>query len=92
MEKEWQPTPVFFLEKPTDRHTWWATVHGVTRIRHNLATKPPPQSPQRDLQRTEKHKGTTEAAFLVVFVYSSAPERVMLSDLKHRLGQETPIV
>ena len=25
-----------------DREAWQATVHGVTRVRHNLATKPPP--------------------------------------------------
>ena len=25
-----------------DRGAWKATVHGVTRVRHNLATKPPP--------------------------------------------------
>ena len=25
-----------------DRGAWWATVHGVTRVRYNLATKPPP--------------------------------------------------
>ena len=30
------------LEKPTDRGAWRATVHGVTRVRHDLATKPPP--------------------------------------------------
>ena len=23
------------LGNPTDRGTWWATVHGVTRVRHN---------------------------------------------------------
>ena len=28
-----QPTPVFLLEKPTDRGAWWATVHGVARSR-----------------------------------------------------------
>ena len=27
------------LENPVDRRAWRATVHGVTRIRHNLATK-----------------------------------------------------
>ena len=27
------------LEKPMDRGAWWATVHGVTRVRHNLDTK-----------------------------------------------------
>ena len=25
-----------------DRGAWQAIVHGVTRVRHNLATKPPP--------------------------------------------------
>ena len=29
------------LENPMDRGVWWATVHGVERIRHDLATKPP---------------------------------------------------
>ena len=28
------------LENPIDRGTWWATVHGVARVGHNLATKP----------------------------------------------------
>ena len=30
------------LENPMDREAWQATVHGVTRVRHDLATKPPP--------------------------------------------------
>ena len=30
-------------ENPTDRGAWPATVHGVTRIGHDLATKPPPR-------------------------------------------------
>jgi len=25
-----------------DRRAWWATVHRVARVRHDLATKPPP--------------------------------------------------
>ena len=29
------------LENPMDRGAWQATVNGVTRVRHNLATKPP---------------------------------------------------
>ena len=28
------------LGNPMDR-AWWATVHGVSRVQHNLATKPP---------------------------------------------------
>ena len=31
------------LENPMDRGTWQATVHVVTRTRHNLVTKSPPQ-------------------------------------------------
>ena len=30
------------LGNPMDRGTWWATVHGVARVRHDLVTKPPP--------------------------------------------------
>ncbi|KAB0352671.1 hypothetical protein FD754_017528 [Muntiacus muntjak] len=29
------------LENPMDREAWRATVHGVARVGHNLATKPP---------------------------------------------------
>ena len=28
------------LENATDRGAWWATVHGVTRVGRDLATKP----------------------------------------------------
>ena len=31
-----------FLENPVDREVWKATVHGVLRVGHNLASKPPP--------------------------------------------------
>ena len=30
------------LENPMDRGAWWATVHGVTSIGHDLVTTPPP--------------------------------------------------
>ena len=30
------------LENPMDRGTWRATVHGVTRVGHDLVTKPSP--------------------------------------------------
>ena len=29
------------LENPTERGAWQATIHGVARVEHNLATKPP---------------------------------------------------
>ena len=37
-QKEWQPTPIFFLENSMDREAWWATVHGVARVRHDWVT------------------------------------------------------
>ena len=30
------------LENPMDREDWQAAVYGITRVGHNLATKPPP--------------------------------------------------
>ena len=30
------------LENPMNRGARWVTVHGVTRVGHDLATKPPP--------------------------------------------------
>ena len=32
------------LENPMDRGAWWAAVHGVARVGHDLVTKPPPPS------------------------------------------------
>ena len=42
--RKWQPTPVFLPGKSRGQGAWWAAVYGVTRVRHNLATKPPPMS------------------------------------------------
>ena len=39
------------LENPMDRGTWRATVHRVSRVRHDLATKPLP--PPRALRIKE---------------------------------------
>ena len=33
------------LENVMDRGAWWATVHGVARVGHDLVTKPPPPPP-----------------------------------------------
>ena len=36
------------LGNPIDRGAWWAIVHRVTRVRHNLVTKPPLQKKNRN--------------------------------------------
>ena len=41
LEKEMAIHPLQYscLGNPMDRGAWWAIVQGVTRVRHNLATK-----------------------------------------------------
>ena len=39
--RNWHPTQYSCLGNPMDRRAWRTTIHGVTRVRHNLATKPP---------------------------------------------------
>ena len=36
------PLQYSFLENPMVRGDWQATVHGIARVGHGLATKPPP--------------------------------------------------
>ena len=39
------------LENPMNRGAWQATVHGVARVGHDLATKPPPPPPIWELEK-----------------------------------------
>ena len=48
------------LENLMDRGAWQATVHGVTRVIHNLATKPPPP-----LEKSSQHSLREEAVSLL---------------------------
>ena len=40
-EENGNPLQYSCLGNPLDRGAWWATVHRVARVRHDLATKPP---------------------------------------------------
>ena len=43
LEKEMAThSSILALENPVDRGAWQATVHGVARVEHDLATTPPP--------------------------------------------------
>ena len=43
LEKEMTThSSILALEEPMDRGAWQSTVHGVARVEHDLATKPPP--------------------------------------------------
>ena len=54
-----------------DRGAWWATVPGVTRVRHNLAIKPPwkiDQCCQKSRQEIQQGKwGVTATVYRVTF-------------------------
>ena len=39
--RKWQPSPVFLPGESQGLTAWRAIVHGVTRVGHDLATKPP---------------------------------------------------
>ena len=41
-EENGNPLQYPCLGNPMDRGLWQAVVHGVTKVRHDLATKPPP--------------------------------------------------
>ena len=40
--RKWQPISYSLLGSSMDRGSWPSTVFGITRVRHNLETKPPP--------------------------------------------------
>ena len=51
------PLQYSYLESPMDRGSWKASVHGVARVRHDWATKPPhgPQSIKFNIQLLSKN-------------------------------------
>ena len=53
-EENGNPLQYSFLEDPMDRGAWLATVQ-VTRVRHDLATKPPssPPPPPPPVEKTQ---------------------------------------
>ena len=51
--RKWQPTPVFLPGKSMDKGAWLPVVHGVTRVVHDLATKPPSPGHPQTLVATE---------------------------------------
>ena len=51
------------LGYPMDKGAWWATVHGLARIRHDLVTKLPPYTHTHTHTHTHAH---TQLALLLV--------------------------
>ena len=57
------------LENLMDRGAWWTTVYGVTRVRHNLATKPPSVFFMVQFSHPYMTTGKTIALTIWTFVY-----------------------
>ena len=79
------------LENSMNRGAWQATVHGVTRVRHNLVTKPPPPQKQRDLAHaiTENNKSLDlqgNQAEGVLYYSGKSQTSVPLRPLASQLG------
>ena len=60
------------LGNPTDRGAWGTAVHGAARVRHDRATKPPPQSRYSDryLHSRKAYENKTDSTYWYVFFYS----------------------
>ena len=64
--RKWQPTPVSCLENSTDRGTWQATVHGVTKSRTPLSTYAPLTWAPNNIQPTQ----ASEHIYMTVVISS----------------------
>ena len=56
------------LENPMERGAWQATVHRIARVRHDLATKPPPS-----------HPPTHKEMLYFYFIYQTLTEGLLCS-------------
>ena len=60
------------LENSMDRGAWWATVHGVPRVKHDLVPKPPPQLIAEDINSKPRSVGLSNlASLLCTLLFSS---------------------
>ena len=75
-EENGNPLQYSYLENPMDKGAWWATVHRVTRVEHDLATKPPPPPPPGNLPISRiKPTSLMSPALTIGFFTSSASRK-----------------
>ena len=61
-------TQYSYLENPMDGGTWQATVHGVPRVGHNSATKPPSRRLRQEFSVVLNHSGFSFWYFVTVVI------------------------
>ena len=54
------PLKYSYLGNPMDRGAWQVTIHGFTRVRHDLVTKPPPWFEKSQMWIKQKVRDTVE--------------------------------
>ena len=69
------------LENPMDRGACQATVHGVTRVRHDLVTKPPPPPYNPSLAGPLNAETQIPRAYCKIILEFSTTQRVSTSNL-----------
>ena len=82
-----------------DRGDWQATVHGVTRVRHDLVTKPPPPRQYPKLPPTKKlptHPPSGKIPYKLMCWVSLVAQKVknlpaMQETWVQSLGREDPL-
>ena len=66
-ERKGNPLQYSCLENPMDRGAWQAPVNRVTRVGHDLATKPPPTCVKPSLVWLKKGVSSYQCILLVAF-------------------------
>ena len=61
-------TQYSYLENPMDGGTWQATVHGVPRVGHDSATKPPSRRLRQEFSVVSNHSGFSFWYFVTVVI------------------------
>ena len=81
--RKWQSTPVFLSGESHGRGAWQATLHGVAKAEHDLASKPP--SPAgRGVINTVKSDGSSQRPFLsFTSLLQVAHQRLFLAPSLH---------
>ena len=85
-EENGNPFQYSCLENLMDRGSWWATVHGVTRVGHDLTTKPPPPPPP--VLSSSPGDAVQQQLTLLIFTYprSAASLNHFCPRMKHTRG------